>query len=358
MAAAIADDGGWISAVFVPVAVPGREPSLSLVAGLSAREQLDSRDPGLAERWLGAEITVQGPNHWTISPQDAPNEAVAPRRIAHLLTGDGGWGLLVILSAEPPATRADLDHLWDELSAGIHVPKSDPLAADLQKGAGLASTARQAPAFEPWSIWTHGSTPIGFTSCDPKYPLRYTARQNWNGSVTAVVQQWGTGSDSTPIALMKRFDAESDPGDPLISLFDEATTVSDAITTIIHDRTGREISTSMAANPAFVLSRYLPMLLGQVTAPTAFWTDRFPGVEGEKFPSPVLLLARKVEDANGLTTIEAEVNGTGSVSRWYFHADGSFDHADFAGDLHLRPASRGEVESAFAGDRRLTIQPH
>ena len=358
MAAAIADDGGWVSAVFVPVAVPGSEPSLSLVAGLSAREQLDSRDPGLAERWLSPEVTAQGPNHWTLSPQDAPNEAVAPRRIAHLLTGDGGWGLLVILSAEPPATRADLDHLWDELSANIHVPKSEPLVADLQQGASLASAARQAPPMAPWSIWAYGPSPIGFTSSDPKYPSRYTARRNWNGSVTAVVQQWGVGADGTPGAVMKRFDAESDPGDPLISLFDEATTVSDTITTVIRDRTGREISTSMAANPAFVLSRYFPSLLQHVTEPAAFWTDRFPGVEAEKFPSPLLLLTRKLEDTNGLITIEAEVNGTGSISRWYFNADGSLDHADFAGDLHLRPASRGEVESAFAGDRRLTIQPH
>ncbi|MGD0542672.1 MAG: hypothetical protein ABSB33_14250, partial [Tepidisphaeraceae bacterium] len=65
-AAALTDEGGWISVEFVPVMFSGSEPSPSLLAGLAAREQLDPRDPSLAERWINAEVTAQSPNHWTI----------------------------------------------------------------------------------------------------------------------------------------------------------------------------------------------------------------------------------------------------------------------------------------------------
>jgi hypothetical protein len=142
-------------------------------------------------------------------------------------------------------------------------------------------------------------------------------------------------------------------------LFEQSTNVSDWITTIVRDRGGSEAPTNIRFNPdAFVLSRYLPGLLARVSArPTAFWTDRFPAVEAELFPSPLLLLARRVDEGHGLRCVEAQVNGAGWLSRWYFQANAALDHADFAGDLHLRPSSEAEVEAAFAGDRRLTIQP-
>jgi hypothetical protein len=360
-AAAIADDG-WVSAEFVPVAVPnptaGSELPAFLLAGLGAREQFDPLASGIADRWLTAAIDIEAPNHWTITPQDAPNEAIAPRRIAHLLTGPGGWGLLVILSAEPPASRSDLDHLWDELSPNVHVPASEALTADLQKGADLARAAPGVPLLPLWSMWLDGLTPVGYTHQDPNYPSRYTARRNWNGTATGILQQWGVGPDSMPFAHMQRSDGEASLNDSLVHDFEEITVAGEIIRTIVREYTGREAGSSFPGSPAFILSRYFPSLLSKVTAPTAFWTDRFPGIEGEKLSSPVLLLAHPVPGDNGSTVIEAEVNATGALSRWYFHPDGSLDHADFAGDLHLRPTTADEVQSAFAGDRRLTIQSH
>jgi len=178
-------------------------------------------------------------------------------------------------------------------------------------------------------------------------------------SATAVLQQWGASGDSGPWASMKRSDAQSNLDDPLLPLFEQTTNVSDWITTIVRDRGGSEAPSNIRFNPnAFVLSRYLPGLLARLGAvPTAFWTDRFPAVEAELFPSPLLLLASRVDDRQGLRCVEAQVNGAGGLSRWYFQPNATLDHADFAGDLHLRPSSQAEVDAAFAGDRRLTIQP-
>jgi hypothetical protein len=363
-AAGLTDEGGWISAVFIPIMFSGTEPSPSLLAGLAAREQLDSRDPSLADRWITAEVSAQGPNHWTIDPQDPPDEVITGHRVAHLLTGDGGQGVIVVLNATTPATSADLDHLWDELGANIHIAKSQPLMHALDIGAALLRKTPAPASGNSWGLWSSGSTQIGFThdyvEKGLKSALRYTVRRNWNGTATAVDQQWGVTADTGPWATMNRADAELKLDSPLAFFFGETTTISDWIVTNVRDRAGHETSTSNRFNPAaFVLSRYLPQALFNITTqPAAFWTDRFVGVEGELFPTPLLLLAHRVEGAGPLRCVEAEVNGTGEVSRWYFAPDGSFDHADFAGDLHLRPSKQAAIESAFAGDRRLTPQPH
>jgi hypothetical protein len=362
--AQITDRGGWISAEFIPVAVPGNQPSASLLAGLAAREQLDPLHAGLADAWISADVSAIGPNHWIFSPPDNATDAVSPRRIAHLLTADGGWGLIVVLSAEPPASLNDLTHLWDELSANIHFGgKSPPLAVALTAGAAIVSNAALPAPADTWWMWSRGSIPIGFThgfaDRDAKYVFRYTVRRNWNGAATAVLQQWGINGDSSPWARMTRLDAAANLNDPLIPFFDQTTTVADQITTVVHEPNGQESQLDMPFNSAFLLSRYLPKTLFRVDSnQTAFWTDRFPAVEGEHFPSPMLLLAKRVDGQPGLHCVQAQVNGTGRLSRWYFRDDGALDHADFAGDLHLRPSSQGDVESAFAGDHRLTTQPH
>jgi hypothetical protein len=52
--------------------------------------------------------------------------------------------------------------------------------------------------------------------------------------------------------------------------------------------------------------------------------------------------------------VEAEVNGTGQLSRWYFAADGTFEHADYAGGVSLQPSTLAEIISATQSDPRLT----
>lgn len=356
MMAQITDGGGWISAEFVPVTLPESEPSASLLAGL------DARDPVLSEAWLTAEVSPQGPNHWVITPQQRATDPASPRRVAHVLTGQGSRGLIVVLSAEPPASSRDLDHLWEELSANIHVGQSSALSGALDAGAAIAKTAASSAPADTWWVWLRGATAVGFThglsDRDSKYVYRYTARRNWNGTATGVVQQWGADADSSAWARMMRSDAEVNLSDPLVPIFDQATRVADNITTIINGRNGRVTPTQTPLSPAFLLSRYLPAALSRVDRDlAAFWTDRFPGVEGELFPSPLLLLAHRVPDEQAMRCVVAEVNGTGGQSRWYFRGNGSVDHADFAGDLHLRTSTQSEVESAFAGDRRLTAPP-
>jgi hypothetical protein len=362
MAATLTEAGGWVSAQFIPVVVPGSLPSISLQSGLAARERLDPAYPDLAQRWINADTTAQTANHWTLTPRDAPDVGFAGHCIAHLLVGDGGDGVIVLLTAQAPADLDDLDHLWDLLSPGIQIAKSPSADQAVQTGVALLQSGLPSKTAESWWMWTHDSLLIGFThdfvEADEKSPGRYTVRRNWNGTVTAVEQRWGNSGSGT-WASMGRSYADANVNDPLAPFFRQSTIVTDQITTTIGSQAGREAPIRVGIPPAFVLSRYLPNLLARVDqSPAAFWTDRFPGVEGELFPSTLLLLAHRVADDGKLRCVEVEVNGTGQSSRWYFTKDGSLDHADFAADLHLRPSTETEIESSFAGDGRLTIQPH
>jgi hypothetical protein len=362
VAATLTEAGGWVSVQFIPVVVPGSLPSISLQSGLAARERLDPGYPDLAQRWINADTTAQSANHWTLAPREAPDDGFAGHCIAHLLVGDGGDGVIVLLTAQAPADSDDLDRLWDMLLPGIHIAKSPPFDQAIQTGAAILQSGLPNRSAESWWMWTHDSLPIGFThdfvEADEKSPGRYTVRRNWNGTVMAVEQRWGNSGSGT-WASMRRSYAEANVNDPLVPFFRQSSIVTDQITTTIASQAGREAPIHVGIPPAFVLSRYLPDLLARVDqSPAAFWTDRFPGVEEELFPAPLLLLAHRIADDGGLRCVEAEVNGTGQSSRWYFAKDGSLDHADFAADLHLRPSTQTEIESSFAGDARLTIQPH
>ena len=346
MVAQITDGGGWISAEFVPVAVPGNQPSASLLAGLAARTV------GPASCRARKCVDFRGRFGRRAQPLDIqpPRQRHRSRlsaRIAHLLTADGGWGLIVVLSAEPPASLKDLNHLWDELSANIHFGgKSPPLAGTLAAGAAVASGAALPAPADTWWMWTRGSVPVGFThgfaDRDAKYVFRYTARRNWNGSATAVLQQWGTNGDSSPWSRMTRLDAAANLNDPLIPIFDQTTTVADSITTVVHEPNGQESQSDMSFSSAFLLSRYLPKSLFRVNSnQTAIWTDRFPAVEGEQFPSPMLLLANRVDSQPGLQCVQAQVNGTGRLSRWYFRDDGVWTTLISRGICTFAPAAKG-----------------
>ena len=58
----------------------------------------------------------------------------------------------------------------------------------------------------------------------------------------------------------------------------------------------------------------------------------------------------------GLHGIEVELSGTGQLSRWYFHSDGTLDHADLPGKLTIRPSTAVQIQSSMGNDPRLAIQ--
>jgi hypothetical protein len=360
-------DGGWILAQLIPTLRDGASslgesgPSVAMETALAAREQIDPHNPTWALAWLGAQTTHEADNSWLIDPQDPGNSL--PQRQAHFIAGPGSSGLLVVLTAQSPAGGNEMNDLWQRLFGGIHFLQPADLKSALLAGGHLMLGPLNLDAPDSWWLWSVGALPEGYSHSfarrDPSAMLRYTVRRNWNGTATSVAQQWpSTKSGIANQAHFVRSDAERDPNSIFFPFIEELTTGGPTILMQSIVR-GEQVGDTFTPNlPAtFILSQHLPDLLDHLgNEPAAFWTDRLPGIEQERLASPILLSARRISVAAPLQCVETEVNGLGEASRWYFKADGSLDHADFAGDRHLRVSDQNELESIFSGDPRLT--PH
>jgi hypothetical protein len=354
----VVSQGQWISAQFIPIALAD-QPVESLRQLLAADEHQDSRDPAEAKRWLFAQISQSDQNHWIIQEPIEPEILV--HHLATLTTNAKGQGLLVVLTTISPATDADLDQAWTELENEIHLDGSANMDDLLRTGA--AAVADKPPLAQPprqeWQIWQRGGSAQGWTIQGGDTASRIRVRQsrlrNWEGTVTQMLEQTSPLRRSGDYSIqVQRSDAEAEPFSRFGNLFQENTNVSDTISMMA----GMLESTTVDRSPAFVPSAALGGWLASLPdKPLALWTDRFVGVESELLLSPVLLLVRPIHSASpALRCLEVELSGTGQLSRWYFQPDGTLDHAEFPGNLTMRPSAADKVQSALGNDPRFSIQ--
>jgi hypothetical protein len=359
-------EGNWISAQFIPTLLAPGETATTIREMVAASQHLDQRDPPETVQWLRADVIEEEAGRWMIEPKELSNARV--RRRAYVISGPGHRGMLMILTCVIEQRDEDMDALWAAFSDQIHFgPATVDARPMLRVGAAAASSPGSPTDGEKWWIWSRDGQPIGWTDekidvnnlSDPG-SIRVTRdkqQRNWDGTYTHIVQEWGWAGQQAPWARVEREDAEPDPTGRFVRLFRERMENTDAIRTVID---GGGIAMELTPNsPAFVFAGRLPALLSSVSKePVAIWTDRFPGIETELLTSPVLLLVRRVDGAaKDLQCVEVEINGTGQLSRWYFNADGSLNHADLADGVMVQPGTEAQVESAFAGEPRLTVRP-
>jgi hypothetical protein len=359
--------GGWVSAQLIPTLRDGAAalgPSHLMEAALAAREQIDPHNPDWATAWFNAPITPEADNSWLIDPQDSGNPL--PQRQAHFVAGPGSAGLMVVITAQSPAGQDEMDELWQKLFSGIHFLQPADLKSAFEAGGGLMIGPANYQDPETWWLLSVGELPEGyvhnFARRDANALLRYTLKRNWNGTTTWVAQQWQTTQGGVPTrAVVLRSDAERDPSSFYFPFFQEVTIPGPQVQTVSKIGNAEPLPDLFTPNlpSVFILSQHLPELLAHIgSGPVAFWTDRIPGIEGQRLASPILLLAHRVSAPGPLQCVETEVNGLGELSRWYFNANGALDHADFAGERHLRHSDANELQSIFSGDQRLTPQTH
>jgi len=352
--------GQWISAQLIPLLL-ANQPVESLRQILAADEHQDSRDPGQAKRWLVAQVSAAGPDHWLIDPEPIERPELLVHHLATLTTNDKGQGLLVVLTATNPAGDDDLDQVWSQLETRIHLGGSTDLTGLLSTGA--AAVADKAPLSTPprqsWQLWWRGNSAQGWTMEDTdssgKARFRQTRWRNWEGTITQMLEQCSPLEQAGDYSIqVQRSDAEAEPFSRFITLFEESTNVSDTIST----RVGLLEPTVVDRPPAFVPSTAMGGWLANLPPkPLALWTDRFQGAAAELLFTPLLLLVHPVDSAaKDLRCFEVELSGTGQLSRWYFRPDGALDHADFPGKLALRPSTLAQVQSAMGNDPRLTVE--
>jgi hypothetical protein len=346
------DDGGWISAQFIPILAVDESNQTSLREALEINEGLDPRDPGQAGKWLNANFTTENNSRIKIDPGDSSDLLIERR--AYVFPGQGSSALLVLLTAQAPAGDSELDEAVSQLTGAIQIKSSADLPTMLKAGkAAEPGKSSHSLAGEQWWLWTRAGKTEGWSHFFPdssgKSPTLQTVRHGWEGGAIRITQRWGLGNTPAGFwASVARFDGTDQP-----TFLLQSNIAGGQITTQI--RLVDTQSTTVALPDGFVSSAAFPQMLSSIDSPAAVWTDRFIGCEAELLPWPILLRMQSVSASQG-TCVEAEVNGTGQLSRWYFDKDGSLDHADFAGGWSLRTATTAEIQSAVAGDDALTLQ--
>jgi len=346
-------DGGWVSADCVPILM-GNLPASSLRGALMALDPLDPRDPIPTGDWLGSEVTQLDATHWRIDPHD-PADGWMHRRA--YVTAGRGQGVLFVLTAQSQTGDADLDQAYADLQSKILPGSGADVDALLNAGTSALSNAAPksppAPGGQQWWLWSRRGTVEGSTHSylDPtgQLSVRETLSRDWQGQVFHIVQRWGLGQSPAGIwGQTARYDSLDQ------ATFITETRLSDQIVTTVHFD-GQDTPITVPLAPGMVFGARIPDWLANLGgASSAIWTDRLPGAESEPLPSPLLVLLRPLPPTADERGVEAEINGTGQLSRWYFGPDGTFRRADFCDGVSLRPATESEVESATQSDPRLT----
>jgi hypothetical protein len=246
-----------------------------------------------------------------------------------------------------------MQEAWTAIAGGVQISTQDDLAKALAAGADLSQTPDVlAPPGKSWYVFArHGQAEgwiYNYVDRAGLIILRDTGRRSWDGALCKVIQDWTLDTDGNKPAVMERYQCDADPLSKLEMVCKSRTTLTGVITTHVNVLPPIPEVTS-PLSPSFVLSSRLPGLLSSAKSlPTALFTDRFVGVEGDLLPQPILLLIDRTDNY-----VQVQVNGSGQVSRWYFKPDGSLDRAEFPGGLNLEPSSLPKI-AAQMGDRRLT----
>ncbi len=190
--------GGWVSARCVPM-VMGNLPAGSLRGALLALDPVDTRDTAAAN-WISSDAIQIDANHWRIDPHD-PADGWVHRR-AYVLTAPSGPAMLLLLTANYPASDADLDQAYADLH--VTIPAKTGAIADTLLADGAAALAdvgsERGGSGEQWWLWQRQGNTEGTTRSylDPtgQLPVRETLRRDWHGSVWRVTQRWGLGEST------------------------------------------------------------------------------------------------------------------------------------------------------------------
>lgn len=365
-----------IECLFIaPAAEAGNERD---VANAAFETLLLSRDA----TWRGAAITPAGQGAWRAEPRSPAGGSWAlASRQAYLLADPGGRALLAIFRGGVGG-RSDIGSIWKSLAGSVKFGASPDIRTLETRGAAVASAMAGigyeklvSDRTEQWWLWTdardrphRGWSHVDFDVAAGIGELRgEIARRIRQGNEVTRLNGRFRSSDAaadyhSSVTRAAAQPAESAPVEQTIALRDQRLGL--ALGPPGNVRPEWEI----AMPQQFVPGALLPLLMDQFhrdpgEGELIVRSEEFMGVEAAGPPQPLTILIRSVENVGRLAEgetepmrcVEAEVNGSGMLSRWYFRKDGAVECVDLPGGLQRTRSDFNTVKFAFDQDPRMAL---
>jgi hypothetical protein len=297
------------------------------------------------------------------------------------MTHPSGRALLAIIRGG--IGQDDFDGPWREIAPTIQFLPAADVASLEDVGTAEASRLRRA-GYEKlladrdlaWWLWTSHDAYVGWSSID--FPGRGGAlagkkqahiRLSIGERVSHVTHDFSY-DDESPQYTSTVAREQADP-DTRVKTVQKTTLAAGKLSMSFQsgDRDEVQLWNAESAPPQFVPGALLPLVLGQLSRdPMLLVTDSFPGREGIGPPRPLTLIIRPGDDATATTAMTAttattraaaagestpmrsvtvQVNGTGSISRWYFRNTGELERVDWSGGVQQLASDENAVKHNF-----------
>ena len=336
-------------------------------------------------RLRGATITPLGNKTWRAETAsiDEPGGARG-----FLLTHPSGRALLTIVRRG--IGHEDVDAVWRDIAPTVEFLPAGDVASLEDLGASEAARLRRA-GYErlladrdlAWWRWTEGDTYIGWSNTDfPSMAKPGASAPGLSGKSQQHLRLANSGSGDRITHLVHDFsyrDAaaprytstvarEQIQGDQR-GKFIQQTTLADNQLSMTFQPPGGPAAQLWNNDPApaqFVPGALLPLVLHQLPRdPLILLTDTFPGREGIGPAQPLTLIIRPGDDATPSTRtttttttttataepplrcITVQLNGAGTVSRWYFRRTGELERVDWGAGLQQLASDESAVKNTF-----------
>jgi hypothetical protein len=368
-------EAAWTTLETVECLLP--PPGDAKAAEATLRRLLLVRD----HAWHGATITAAGPDSWRAEISGSIGEGSSFRGVAMLRSGPGGRALLAIFRGGFGA-GVGFDAAWNELAESLRFGPPPPFQAMESAGAAIASRLREmgydraiSDRTEQWWLWTDASerphvawSHLEFDaagSAAGEVRARSESRlRREGGAVTRLSDQFRyADAAATYESDLTRSDAQG--ADPPRSIR-QVTTLRDGQLTIALSTPSRSIGQWKSPAPAaFIPGALLPLVMDQflsINQPVLVRSESFPGFEGTGAPDPLAILlrpfkneTRKAEGEDApMRCIEAEVVGSGVISRWYFRKSGVVECIDLPAGVQRTGSDSNAIRFAFDQDTRMS----
>jgi hypothetical protein len=332
--------------------------------------------------WHGAVVTPIGNKTWRADAANA-DEGIATAR-AFLMTHASGRALLAIVRRG--IGDGDFDAPWRDLAASVQFLPAGDVASLEDLGASEAARLRRT-GFDKllpdrdlsWWLWTERDTYIGWSNLDfrpppakrgasaPRFDLSGKHQQHLRlpgGDRIAHLIHDFTYRDADALyrSMVTREQIQGDQRGSFI----QQTSLADNKLQMTFQSPGVAAATQIWNNdpapPQFVPGALLPLVLGQLARdPMMLVTDTFPGRDGIGPAQPLTLIIRPDIPPTTTTTrpatttatnpslrcVTVQVNGTGSLSRWYFCHTGELERVDWGAGLQQLASDESAVRNTF-----------